>query len=367
MLGQKSYTVRRFATSDVASITKLLNIVFKPTIPFTEEWWNWKYAKNPFGFWGEQGDIWVAEDNGQIVGHYAVIPYKMKVDDIIVLAGQSVDTAVHPDYRRLGIFECLAQKVYAGACNRYAFLFGFPSDMAYKGFLKLGWTEQPVDELLKFHNYSHSLKSFIPNRFYVWGGVIFLKTWNTAKSVSSITNLFRQKGEDVIVERISIFGQEFETFWQTKRKEEKVVVERTVSFLNWRFAKPFGDYTVWAGRSAKDGRVLGYCVLKRTQYGNLKNALSIVDLCALANQDKFVQAAVNMCFKEPNVDLVRVRLPGDHTYAKSLSTRGFIEVSKFLKRFGVYQPPLILYNFNGKCQAPRICHWFYSLTDTDYA
>jgi len=350
--------------SDVTSIVDLLNVVFKPITPFTEDWWTWKYARNPFGFWGEQGSIWVAEDQEKIVGHYAVIPCKIKIGNIVVLAGQSVDTAVRTEYRRMGIFEALAKKVYHDVCDRYSFLFGFPSDMAYQGFLKLGWTEHSVNEFLKFNNYDRPLNSMLSNNLYARAGKLFLKT---LQSFSSIRNLYHKSdGDNVALERIDKFGDEFDLFWKTKTNNEAVIVERTVPYLNWRFAKPFGDYHIWVGRSVQDGRVLGYSVFRRSSSGKIKNVLSIVDLCALPNEHKFVHAVIDLCFKE-DADLVRIRMPATDEYTKTLSSRGFIEVNKFLKRFGIYQPPLILYDFKDQNKTQRTHDWSYSLADTDYA
>jgi GNAT superfamily N-acetyltransferase len=364
----KKYSVRRLSLSDAVNVVQLLNLVFKPTQLFTEEWWTWKYLKNPFGFWGEKGDIWVAESGGKIIGHYAIIPCNVKIGNEIAIAGQSVDTAVHPEYRRIGVFETLARKVYDDVRDRYSFLFGYPSDMAYQGFLKLGWTEYPVNELLKFNNYDRPIKSMLSNSLSAWTGKVFLKTLNAAKCFSSIRNLHRTvKGDDVIMERIDKFGDEFNTFWKTKRNDETVIVERTVPYLNWRFASPFGDYQIWVGRSQVDRRILGYSVFRRTHQGKIKNVLSIVDLCALSKEEKFVQAAIDLSLKEANVDLIRIRVPAWNTNAKALSRKGFIEVSRFLKRAGVYQPQLILYDFERRNKVPTTNEWFYSLADTDYA
>jgi hypothetical protein len=240
--------------------------------------------------------------------------------------------------------------------------------MAYQGFLKLGWTEYPVNELLKFNNYDRPIKSMLSNSLSAWTGKVFLKTLNAAKCFSSIRNLHRTvKGDDVIMERIDKFGDEFNTFWKTKRNDETVIVERTVPYLNWRFASPFGDYQIWVGRSQVDRRILGYSVFRRTHQGKIKNVLSIVDLCALSKEEKFVQAAIDLSLKEANVDLIRIRVPAWNTNAKALSRKGFIEVSRFLKRAGVYQPQLILYDFERRNKVPTTNEWFYSLADTDYA
>ena len=146
-----------------------------------------------------------------------------------------------------------------------------------------------------------------------------------------------------------------------------MIVERTAPYLNWRFAKPFGDYQIWVGRSKQDRKVLGYTVFRRTHHGKINNVLNILDLCALSKQEKFLDAAIDLSLREANVDLIRIRVPARHTYAKSLLHRGFIEVSKYLERAGEYKPQLIDCDLEKSNQTPRTNAWFYSLSDTDYA
>ena len=65
---------KRFTQTDVDEAVQLLNTVFNTR--FTSEWWNWRYKCNPAGFYGEQGDIWVAKIVDVLIGYYAVIPEK---------------------------------------------------------------------------------------------------------------------------------------------------------------------------------------------------------------------------------------------------------------------------------------------------
>ena len=59
MTGKDNISIRKFKPTDVDGIINLLAIVFDTK--FTREWWDWKYRSNPYGFFGEEGDIWVAE------------------------------------------------------------------------------------------------------------------------------------------------------------------------------------------------------------------------------------------------------------------------------------------------------------------
>jgi hypothetical protein len=363
------YSIRKFSLSDIDGVVQLMNLVFKPQISFTKEWWRWKYECNPAGFDSETG-ILVAEDQGMIVGHYAVIPFKIQIGNKIVIAAQSVDTAVHPEYRRLGMFSELARKTYAEVLNRYPFLFGFPSEMAYKGFVDLGWKDYPINELVKFVNYDNPLRLFLSNRLKISGAKFILKTLQTIKKVRWSGFLRNIDGEDVDMNRIDEFDWATDDFWETARLDYEVVLERTASFLNWRFSKKFGDYQIWEGLSKKDGKMVGYIVFKRTRIREMENVLDVVDLIALPKQDKFILNAINLIqhiSKELGFDVIHIRAPVWHRYARILSSQGFIDIGSLLHSAKSYQPRLILYDFDGTHSAPNVQKYFYSLADTDYA
>lgn len=367
---QKKYSLRKFKPSDITGIVQLFNIVFKSNNPRTEEWWTWKYQKNPVGCWDNDGAIWIAEDDGKIVGHYAVIPYKIKIANELIIAGQSVDTAVHPEYRKMGIFSALAKKVYADVKDRCSLLFCFPSEMAYAGLLGLGWKEYPVTEFAKFVNYDRVLSTLLSSNRYTWAAKAVLKTWTTVKQSSSISNLYHKaEGDDVVLQKNDSFGDKYNDFWKTMREDSPVIIERTASYLNWRFSNHFGPYQVWVGNSAKDGRMLGFCVFRKTQIHNVKNVLDILDLFSLPKEDKFILVALELVQNEKDVNLIRVSMPNWHRYAGIISKKGFIEtgsiVRRFGKRFGMYGPKFLVYDFEGRNQAPKINDWFYSLADID--
>jgi GNAT superfamily N-acetyltransferase len=371
---EKRYSARRFSMSDISEIIELQNLVFKYHHTLSEEWWRWKYQKNPAGFWGEQGDIWVAEDKGKIVGHYALIPIKVKMGIETILAGQSVDIAVHPEYRRMGILSTLARKVYADVRDRYSFLFAYPSEMGHKGLMSLGWKDYAVNELTKFIRYERPLKSYFSNKLYASAAKTFLKTWQGTQRVITSMSCFNHKfaGEDVTMERVDKFEDELDAFWRIRRNDSTVAIERSVLFLNWRFSKVFGDYQIWVGKSAKDGRVLGYVVLRRmnrkTRLGRVENALEFLDLCGLPEEEKFLMSAMDLGLKigeKSDADLIRIRIPVWHRHAKIIRNRGFINTASILSKVGIYQPTFISYDFEGRHVAPNLNNWYYSLADVD--
>jgi len=367
-MDRKSFSIRRFVMSDVSSVVRLLELVFKR--PFSPEWWNWKYRLNPAGFWGEKGDIWVAESKGEIVGYYAVIPERIKFGSETITVAQSVDTATHPDFRGMRLFPTLAQKVYSECRNRYRFIYGFTSEMAFKGFLRLGWKDFRIIEFAKFLNYDRPLRNFSGNAFVIWSGKASLKALRTLKYLSPSVLFKKYAGSPVEIQKVDQFPDEMDEVWKIMRTENEIVLERTPAFLNWRFSRHFGNYQIYVGQSVQDGNVVGYLVLRKTEIGKIQNVLDIVDLYALPGEEKLVLTFVDMAVriaKNEGLDMVHCRIPQWHRYATILSKRGFISLDRLFRWVKIYQPRVIFYQFSKEGMIPKIEQWFYTLADTDYA
>jgi GNAT superfamily N-acetyltransferase len=360
---EKNFSVRRFNFSDIDGIIKLLNIVFKPN--FSREWWKWKYELNPNGFWGEKGDIWIAEKDGEIIGHYAIIPEKVKFHSKVINAAQSVDTVTHPDYRGLGIFPTLANKVYSEARNRYSLIFGFPSKMAYNGFIRLGWKDLfSISEYNRILNYDQLCKRKFTRNFTRWFGKIFLKMYSNSNRISSFFSPRKIKGSNVEIQKIEKFSDEINIFWERVRLNYKIILERTDIFLNWRFSKYFGDYQIFVGRSTQKNDLIGYMVLRKRE-----NTLDIIDLVTLPAEDKALLQLIDLAIKigkNEDVDSIHCWFPSWDKNIMHLKKMGFISIKQLLRLAGEHGNPFILYNLTSE-ELPGIKECFYTLADTDYA
>ncbi len=98
--------------------------------------------------------------NGVAVAYYGVIPCFFQLNGKKVVAAQSADTMTHPDHRKKGLFQNLALKTYALAAEQnIKFVFGFPNQDSFPGFMKLNWQFLP-DQLqaftIKAANFSYS-------------------------------------------------------------------------------------------------------------------------------------------------------------------------------------------------------------------
>ena len=362
MSNSQNFSIRKFKNEDVDEILNLLNNVFKQK--FTRDWWKWKYELNPSGFRGQDGDIWVAESEHKIVGHYALIPEKIKFYSRVIDIAQSVDTATHPDFRGKGVFTALAKKVYSAAKNRYPFLIGFPSAMAYRGFLNMGWKDlSPVPEHTKILDYNSFSNRKFSNPIYSQSAKTLLKTCYHLTQLPKSLKFSSIKGTNVEIEQIKKFSSEFDPFWDKSRMKYNIVMERTSAFLNWRFSKQFGSYQFFIARSTKENEILGYVVIK-----NSINSLDIIDLIALQDQDKaileLIDTAVRTC-KDLGLDSIRCWFPKWHKSSNLLVNKGFISLKNLTFRKNV--PKVIFYSFAQDIEIPKSNDWFFTYADTDYA
>jgi GNAT superfamily N-acetyltransferase len=181
VMHEKDFRVRRFAMSDADEVIRLLKLSFG--FHLSREWWDWKYTSNPAGFWGEQGDIWIAESTHEVVGHLAVMPQRMKIGPETVTVAQAVDGATHPRYRGLGISKTLVEKVWAEAKNRYGLIFGFPNEGMYRSFLRAEWKHSRVVEFYRLLNLDSTLQSYLANDLLVGAGKIGLRALRTVKGL----------------------------------------------------------------------------------------------------------------------------------------------------------------------------------------
>lgn len=365
-MSKKSFSVRRFETSDVGGIIKLFKLVFEN--PFSTEWWSSKYRLNPAGFYGEKGDVWIAQaSNGEIIGHWAVIPEKMKLKSKTVVVAQAVDAATHPSYRGQGIFKKLVKNVCSDAKKRYDFVFGFPNEL-YKGYEKLGWKSFPMTEFLNFISYQ-PLNGYFKSKITMQFAKMALKILQTRNHLSISVHSKKLSGARIEVEETPTFPDEIEEFWRLTRSNYEIIVERDSSFLNWRFSKHFGDYKKLIARSADTGEIMGYVVVKRTNIRGIKGVLEIVDLQALPYEDacivELVESAINLA-RENGLDIIHTRVPKGHIYAKILHMLGFVSIGKILEYAGLYQPRLIIYPLTENMTLD-VKRWFCTLADTDYA
>jgi hypothetical protein len=93
----RNWKIRKYRPGDEEGIFELWSVSHPERHYQRGEWlkfWDWEYKEIPDG-----SDIWLADDNGKIVGLKCITFRKMKFGDEIIRGVHGLDTLTHPDYR----------------------------------------------------------------------------------------------------------------------------------------------------------------------------------------------------------------------------------------------------------------------------
>jgi GNAT superfamily N-acetyltransferase len=105
----------------------------------TPQLWNWKHTINPFG----RSIVLVAAANGRIAAVRAFMRWRLAtVDGESLSCVRAVDTAVHPDFQRRGLFRTLNESALeVASAEGVDMVFNTPNAQSRPGYLKQGWQD----------------------------------------------------------------------------------------------------------------------------------------------------------------------------------------------------------------------------------
>jgi GNAT superfamily N-acetyltransferase len=143
--------VRMYRDEDMAAVLGLLRAALGETdlLKRSPELFRWKHIDNPFG----RSVMLIAEVNDTIVGLRAFMRWDLDFEGEVIRCGRAVDTATHPDYRRMGIFRRLTTEALEVAQDLgIQLIFNTPNERSRPGYLKMGWSDVgPIRVLVRPH------------------------------------------------------------------------------------------------------------------------------------------------------------------------------------------------------------------------
>jgi len=307
-----SWSLRRYRDGDEQAIFDLQNTVFPNWRSL--EYWKWKYLKNPAG----PPIVWLAEHDNKIIGHYGIIPVRMKVGNMYVTGSFGGDAATHPKYQGKGVFSSLVNRCFLDASlNCFPLTFGFahadvgPTYMRYERrghvcFMRF------VDKVL---NWEPVLDKYVRSKFLS----------RTAASVFGKVCKSRSTNESFKIERINHFDGRIDRFWEKISMCFEIIVKRDEKYLTWRYTDhPTNKYILYA--ATKDNEILGYCVLREARDKNLRVGC-ITDILGFQNGSNVVAHLVERAirhFEERDVYKISCLMSEKHPYSMIFRKAGFI-------------------------------------------
>jgi hypothetical protein len=337
-MDQPRFHVRAFRPGDEAGILALFNRVFAegdPDFqPRTVEAWRWEFEQNPCGI-----QILVAcDEDGRIIAHYAGLPAVYHIAGREQVAGQGVDSMVHPDYRRglrkEGPFLAVARRYFAtyGTHPVNPFTFGYPNRRAIRVGQRLLGYVPVVDRLPTLY------RNFFEH--------------------DDDDEVGRGLAGQVEVREVETFSPEVNGLWAELRDAYPFAVVRDHRYVTWRYCKaPHLPYRRFEIRDAD--RLRAWFV---TRAGwQQKPILALTDFFAAPDDDLALGLALHRAVRVAReAEQVRVEawFPEQSRPFRTALERGFSrEECLYVLCIRIHDPALEL-DWIRK-------HWYYTIGDSD--
>lgn len=320
---RESWVCRDYRRGDERQILTLFREVFGREMGFS--FWRWRFAQNPCG----EGIIKLLFDDNSLIGHYAVIPMNVRVEDKPVKAVFSMTTMTHPDHSGQGIFTYLAEETYK-LCREKGFLFvyGFPNKNSYYGFThKLGWQGQGKMTILE--------KQLQPKE--------------------------EKRTMGRAVRQIEYFDNAVNLLWDEVKRDYTIIAERTQEFLNWRFAENTDVRYIKYVVPGSSGHILGYAILKVYIRQDMTVG-HIVDILSVADKEvvKILLEHTYDYFLERGIGHISCWIPKNCFYNGILEEEGFIR-----KETETYFGVRLFEHTASLRSTEQLSNWFLTMADSD--
>lgn len=320
-----SWNIRRYKRGDESGVLALARNAFgKELLPEKNllEFWNWEFMRNPTG----SSRIWVADDHGKIVGHYAILPQRFIINGTEQIVGLVVDVMTHSAYRYQGMFTRLGRAALDGAGDDgIPFCTGFPMEgstasIVLPGHFKVGWfVAFTIPVFVRPLNFEAILKSILKNRKLAKLGRLLRPLYERLQSLRGSPSF---NGLEFKI--TTSFPKEITGFWNRVSQDYGVIGVRDYNYLNYRFSGvPGRDYLILI--AMRKSRIIGYIILREMQRMGLDFGL-IVDVLT-DRRDKHTRRALFAkaieYFKKQSADLIGCMIQNQE-YQQDLKALGFL-------------------------------------------
>lgn len=295
MIKEDKFSYRLSNSEDTIKIVDLLKICLGDNGKRTVEYWNWKHYQNPFG----KSYVMLALDNDRLVGVRSFMKWDWKMNGQIYKCARCVDTVVHPNYRRMGLFSKLTKHgLEIMKKQDVSFIFNTPNKNSVEGYLKMGWE--------KFGR--TGLKIKVNN--------IFKSIYFRLNNNNFNTGLILENHQLSRLSKISL-----ESFLKKSLTNENVLATKATSeYLFWRYSSvPTFNYGVFI--DPNDKFLIFFRLNKKGRFRELR----LCDIVLKSEDYIAINIAIKQLMNDYGVDIAS--LTGDNDiFFKSIAKKvGFID------------------------------------------
>ncbi|GEM_PF-375035 len=339
--------IRPMTRADTGAVLDLLKASLgeSATLQRSEQIWNWKHEQSPFG---ASHSLLAVDRSGKMAGLRALLKWEFESGGQTYHAVRAVDTATHPDYRRMGVFTALSKRGAEDATKQGVdFIFNTPNGKSGPGYLKMGWQEvgliEPVVLVLSWARFIAGITRARLRRpgTRQHGETDILKTtppafdeWSRTADVSRMVALDN-----------ATWGQ---SFMRTKR---------TDAYMAWRYGShPTVRYRVVS--YGPDGAPQTYAIVRPGSRFGL-NEVVISELLVTSPDGKAVAGLIKALRAQVRADYLIAYFPKGSFHRAALERCGFRRAYGQGMTF-VFRP----LNWTGP--VPALSRWGLSLGDLEF-
>lgn len=292
--------------------------------PRTVENWYWKFTdKNPAG----HSFIWLAEHEDHLAGHFAAVPFRLKVFDEELTASHTIGALVDKKFQNRGLLKFVGNRLMEELVqNNIPYTWGFPNKLAHKF----------ENECLGYHD------------------LINFDEWKINKE-----NI-KKNPLNPGIRQVTEFDDQFDRLWETCSPGYPVAVVRKRDYLNWRYLqRPDWEYFPFA--CYENDILKGYVVLKLYREAETRRG-HIIDIFARRDDEStlsgLIAAGLNFFLKK-EVDVVTVWFWGNPLIEDIFLRKGFFKEK-------IDRPLILRINKEHKYQEQILdsSHWYFTMGDS---
>ncbi|HOW68065.1 MAG TPA: GNAT family N-acetyltransferase [Candidatus Paceibacterota bacterium] len=322
---KSDHKIRPFEARDAAGVSEVLKAVYHEKAPSMNayNWWSFGCPESTSGFM-------VAEVEDQLVGVQPMEIMSYKDGSRNTKGGLLTGVAVHPDYRRRGIFSDLVRACEQEAWRQNAaFVTTMPNERSRPGFLKMGYIDLGCRQLLLRPLAPRAIakkKLSIP--------LIASLIGFSAAFAQGIVKPLSHDGDLPVTETSDLEGMVAQLEESTASLFPGLRVRRTPSWWRWRYLQsPARDYSIFTA-TTKKGQPAGLAAVATETRDGLSTAyLMDIAVNALESLPPLVRKILEV-LSQRGVELFCAVTSSD-AMSRALRRTGFWQVPTWVpvKRF----------------------------------
>lgn len=267
--------------------------------------WVWKHLANPVG--PSLGVAAFERSSGELVGLRPFMRWQLITPPSSeFLAVRAVDTVVHPDFRRRGLFARMTKIALHELHERQVELvFNTPNDKSGPGYQKLGWCllGHPQLAIRLQKPFQQVIRKLSTSRASQRQQIIMPEHWKPYR-----------EAHERFVEMTSYLSC-----------ERRVQVAKSSEFLWWRYAEnPVFEYRV-VDLAEADGSFLGLAIVREDQREGLQG-VAVVEMLLRQTDFRTIRSAVTSLFSGSAADYFILAAPRSRMKRRRLTLNGFLPI-----------------------------------------